>query len=217
MILAGFAIVVAVAIAELVMAARWNPTYRTVGVPIFAWRVERPNELDGVSLTCGARAALALIFVAGGAFAQQPRIDSISPSQGPIAGGTIVTVGGANFAGASVALDRAAVAPLSQSDSEIRLQMAAHDNGYVVIAVRNAAGAAYREFLYVPPRLDALPPGAITPVAGVGRYDHAFGRATEAMIHANGFAWRCGTDVSRRWSARASRASSPRASTIVPP
>jgi len=136
-------------------------------------------------MTCCARAALALIFVAGSAFAQQPRIDSISPSQGPVAGGTIVTVAGANFAGASVALDRAAVAPLSQSDSEIRLQMAAHDNGYVVIAVRNAAGVAYREFLYVPPRLDALPRGGITTVAGVGLYDHAFGRGTEAMIFAS--------------------------------
>jgi sugar lactone lactonase YvrE len=135
------------------------------------------------------RAVLALVFVAGSAFAQQPRIDSISPSQGPIAGGTIVTVAGANFAGASVALDRAAVAPLSQSDSEIRLQMPRHENGYVVVSVRGAAGVAYREFLYVPPRLDALPPGAITTIAGVGRYDHAFGRATEAMIHVNGFAF----------------------------
>lgn len=123
------------------------------------------------------------------ALAQQPRIDSISPSQCPIAGGTIVTVGGVNFAGASVVLDRAAVAPLSQSASEIRLQMPGHDNGYVVVSVRNAAGVAYREFLYVPPRLDALPPGSITTIAGVGRYDHAFGRATDAMIHGVGFAF----------------------------
>ena len=114
-----------------------------------------------------------------------PRIDAIAPAQGPIGGGTVVTLTGANFAGATVALDRAAAAPLAQSDGEIRLQMPAHDNGYVVIAVRNAAGVAYREFLYVPPRLDALPPGAITTVAGVGLYDHAFGKATEAMINAN--------------------------------
>jgi hypothetical protein len=32
MILAGFAIVMAVAIAEIVMAARWNPSYLTVAV-----------------------------------------------------------------------------------------------------------------------------------------------------------------------------------------
>src|SRR5438552_2626641 len=48
--LAGFAVVLAVAIAKTVMAARWNPSYLTVGVPIFARRVERPNGLDGLSL-----------------------------------------------------------------------------------------------------------------------------------------------------------------------
>ncbi|HEV2721664.1 MAG TPA: IPT/TIG domain-containing protein, partial [Thermoanaerobaculia bacterium] len=133
--------------------------------------------------------ALALTLIAGSAFAQQPRIDAVSPPQGPIAGGTVVTVSGAGFAGASVLLDRTAVAPLSQSDAEIRLLMPAHDNGYVVIAVSHAGATAYREFLYVPPRLDEVPPGGITTIAGVGRYDHAFGRATEAMIKANGFAF----------------------------
>lgn len=135
------------------------------------------------------RAVLALLLVAGSAFAQQPRIDSISPAQGPIAGGTIVAIGGASFAGAAVTLDRAAVTPLSQSDAEIRLQMPRHDNGYAVIAIRNAAGIAYREFLYVPPRLDALPAGFITTIAGVGFYNHVYGRATEAMIHGVGFAF----------------------------
>lgn len=63
--------------------------------------------------------------------------------------------------------------------------MPLHDNGYGIIAVRNAAGAAYHDFLYLPPRLAELPPGSITTVAGVGDYDHAYGRATEAMITAN--------------------------------
>ncbi len=130
-----------------------------------------------------------LILLGAIALAQPPRIDSLSPSQGPIAGGTIAIVSGAGFAGASVVLDRTAVTPLSQSDSEIRLLMPAHDNGYAVVAVSNAAGTAYREFLYLPPRLNTLPPGGITTIAGVGRYDHAFGKATEAMIHANGFAF----------------------------
>jgi len=79
-----------------------------------------------------------LTVLCAAAFAQQPRIDSISPSQGPIAGGTIVTIAGAGFTGAAVKLDRGAIAPLSQSDSEIRLQMPQHDNGIAVIRVGNA-------------------------------------------------------------------------------
>ncbi|HYM61764.1 MAG TPA: IPT/TIG domain-containing protein, partial [Thermoanaerobaculia bacterium] len=131
--------------------------------------------------------SIALAFVCAAAFAQQPRIDSVSPSQGPIAGDTIVTITGANFAGAAVRLDRAVGSPISETDSEIRIQMPKHDNGYVVISVGNSAGVARTEYLYLPPRLDELQPGEITTIAGVGKYDHAFGRATEAMIHANGF------------------------------
>lgn len=140
-------------------------------------------------LSAMRNAALALFLVAGSAFAQQPRIDSISPAQGPIAGGTTITVTGANFSGTTVALDRIALTPLSQSNSAVRLQLPPHDNGYAIVSIRNADGAAYGEFLYVPPRLETLPPGSITTIAGVGRYDHAFGRASEAMIKANGFAF----------------------------
>jgi sugar lactone lactonase YvrE len=102
----------------------------------------------------------------------------ISPTQGPIGGGTIVTISGANFTGASVTLDRNAVTPLSRTDSEIRLQMPAHDNGYGVIQV----GGEFAEFLYLPPRLQDLPPGYITTVAGVGRYVRTFGPATQAAL-----------------------------------
>jgi len=49
-IFAGFAAVVVVAIAELVLAATWNPFYCTVGLPIFARRVERAQGLAGVQL-----------------------------------------------------------------------------------------------------------------------------------------------------------------------
>ncbi len=114
------------------------------------------------------------------AFAQQPRIDSISPSQGPIAGGTIVTIAGAGFTGAAVKLDRGAIAPLSQSDSEIRLQMPKHDNGIAVIGVGNAAA----EFLYIPPPLRDLPPGYITTVAGIGSFTRDYGPATQAILSA---------------------------------
>jgi len=125
---------------------------------------------------------LALSFFAGSLFAQQPRIDSIAPPSGPIAGGTTVIISGANFTGAAVTLDRNPVTPLSRTDSEIRLQMQPHVNGYVVIGIESSSGAAYGEFLYVPPRLDEIPPGYITTVAGVGNYVRTFGPANRVSV-----------------------------------
>ena len=114
--------------------------------------------------------AAILAFAAASIALAQPRIESVSPAQGPIAGGTIVTVRGSGFSGASVRLDSAIVQPLAQSDAEIRIAMPKHNNGYAVISVRGANAIAYGEFLYAPPRLDALPPGFITTVVGVGEF-----------------------------------------------
>ncbi len=125
---------------------------------------------------------LALLVVAPGAIAQPPRIDSLLPSQGPIVGGTSVTIKGANLTGATVKLDRNVIASESQSDSEIRLSMPKHDNGYVVISVITASGAGSREFLYVPPQLDEIPPGSITTVAGVGAFSGDGRLAVRAMV-----------------------------------
>lgn len=134
------------------------------------------------------RASLLVAFTCVAALAQ--RIDSIAPAQGPIAGGTILSIKGANLDGASVTLDGAPIVPLSQNASEIRLSMPPHDNGYVAITVRSLAGRANAKFLYVPPRLADLPAGAITTVAGVGLFKNLYGPATEALIHANfGFAF----------------------------
>jgi hypothetical protein len=113
------------------------------------------------------------------AVAQQPRIDSLSPSDGPIAGGTVVTVAGANLSGATVMVDRVPIAPLSQSDSVVRLQMPKHDNGYALLQV----GSAAAEFLYIPPRLEDLPPGYITTVAGAGSYVRLEQSATRSMVY----------------------------------
>jgi sugar lactone lactonase YvrE len=113
-----------------------------------------------------------------------------SPTQGPIAGGTIVTISGSGLAGASIALDGQTVAPLSQSDTSITLRMAAHDNGYVVIVVKAADGpVAYYRYLYVPPRLDEIPPGYITTVAGVGTFKGDFGPALAATVDPNNLAF----------------------------
>lgn len=115
-------------------------------------------------------------------FAQTPRVDSVNPSQGPIAGGTIVTVAGANFSAATVQLDKANVTPMSISDSQIILQMPKHDNGYTLIKISKTSGSSYGEFLYIPPRLDEIQPGYITTVAGVGLFSADGKPATKAMV-----------------------------------
>lgn len=128
---------------------------------------------------------LAFTFLCGTtALGQHPRIDSISPSQGPISGGTIVSIRGANFAGSSVMVDATIVIPVSKTDSEIRVAMTKHDNGYVTISVQNNAGKTQSEFLYVPPRLDEIRPGFITTVAGVGRWTGDGRPAREVFVEA---------------------------------
>src|SRR5512141_1687342 len=97
----------------------------------------------------------------------QPRIDRIDPSEGPIAGGTAVTVSGSGLSGASLTVDGNAILPSTVADVEVRFTTPKHDNGYALVKVATAAGSAYAEFLYVPPRLEELPPGYITTVAGV--------------------------------------------------
>jgi sugar lactone lactonase YvrE len=122
------------------------------------------------------------------ALAQQPRIDTVTPAEGAIAGNTLVTLTGANLLGATVQLDGAPITPASQSANEIRMVMPKHDSGYVVLSARNASGTAYGEFLYVPPALDVLPPGFITTVAGIGTYVRDFGPAIGAVVGPSGLA-----------------------------
>lgn len=43
-------ILAAIAIAEAILRWKWHPTYLTVGLPLFRWRVHRPRGLDDVSL-----------------------------------------------------------------------------------------------------------------------------------------------------------------------
>ena len=110
-------------------------------------------------------------------------IDLLTPSQGPIAGGTLVTISGAGFLDATVLVDGQPVTPLAQSDTSVVLRMALHDNGYVVIAVAPPGSATvYGRYLYVPPRLEDLPPGSITTVAGIGNFKGDFGPSLAATV-----------------------------------
>ncbi len=145
-------------------------------------------------------AVLLLAGLASVARAQAPHIDSLDPAQGPIAGGTAVTVSGSGFAGASVTLDGKSIAPLSISDTRIRIPMPPHDNGYAVVKVSTPAGAASAEFLYVPPKLQDLPPGYITTVAGVGRYLRLNFPARTAAVKAMGMSLDAGGSVYFAWS-----------------
>jgi sugar lactone lactonase YvrE len=115
-------------------------------------------------------------------FGQAPRIDSVTPSQGPIAGGTMVTIRGANFEDATLFMDRATITPQAHSATEICFTTPSHDNSIVALRVINSAGAAYAEFLYVPPKLKDLPPGYITTVMGMGQFSGFYRPATETEI-----------------------------------
>ncbi|HYC59302.1 MAG TPA: IPT/TIG domain-containing protein [Thermoanaerobaculia bacterium] len=120
------------------------------------------------------------LCVAG--FAQEPRIESVTPSRGPIAGGNVITIRGENLGAASVTIDRQPVAHESRTDTEIRLRMPAHDNGFAALALRSANAVAYGEYLYVPPALRDLPAGFITTVAGIGAYTRVHGPALSANV-----------------------------------
>lgn len=125
---------------------------------------------------------LAAFLVATTAFAQAPRIDSVTPPQAPIVGGTVVTIAGANLGGATLTLDGAAIAATSISATQVRFTAPARDSGIASLRIATGGGTTYGELLYVPPRLADLPQGYITTVAGVGRFNGEFRLATQAEI-----------------------------------
>src|ERR1035437_3309657 len=109
-------------------------------------------------------------------------VQTISPSRGPIAGGTIVTLTGSGFTGASLRLDGAAITPVSASASQITFQTPAHDNGVASVKLSGNGPTAYAEFLYLPPPLQTLPPGSITTVMGIGIFRGDGRQATNAIV-----------------------------------
>src|SRR6185436_13972029 len=98
----------------------------------------------------------------------RPTIVRITPSSGPIAGGTSVTLSGTQFTGATVKIGEVVVTPISATDTEIVFVTPKHNNGIATVAVQGTDVAEYTEFLYLPPRLEDLPPGFITRVMGIG-------------------------------------------------
>src|SRR5438067_1343058 len=78
--------------------------------------------------------------------AQAPRIDSLAPNQGPIAGATNVTISGVNFTGATVTVDNVAVTPSLLAGGAIQFVTPKHDNGYAIVRVVTPAGTARAVF-----------------------------------------------------------------------
>ncbi|MFA7278533.1 MAG: IPT/TIG domain-containing protein [Sterolibacterium sp.] len=122
--------------------------------------------------------------------AAQPLIQSINPAQGPIAGGTQVTLTGSGFTGAALTLDGTSITPTSASDTQIVFQSPVHENGIASVQLSGNGPNAYAEFLYLPPSLKSLPPGYITTVMGIGVFRGDGRPATQAMLEPNepGFA-----------------------------
>ena len=115
--------------------------------------------------------------------AQTPSISTVNPSQGPIAGGTVVTITGANFLGATLTVDQVLVTPQVISATAISFTSPAHDNGIASINLTTTAGSVHGQFLYLPPALSDLPAGYVTTVAGIGLYSGFYGPATQAEIN----------------------------------
>ncbi len=118
-----------------------------------------------------------------------PAIDAIEPRNGPISGGTSVTIRGSGFSPdhLSVYFDEEPATSLTYVGAdELRATAPPHTNGYVPVRVVNRGQSALAEFLYTPPSLDSIATGAITTVAGVGLYLAEGGSASAAPFDVAG-------------------------------
>lgn len=119
---------------------------------------------------------------------EKPRITSIEPKQGPIAGATRVTIRGSALtaAGGPVSVKFGALSGTNIatiSSTELQVTSPAQANGFVPVTVSTPNGTATGEFFYYPPSLDSLRPGEITTVAGIGKYLGEGRPAKEVPIH----------------------------------
>jgi IPT/TIG domain len=97
----------------------------------------RPVSINAVNTAlCG--------FGYGYGYLQKPAVDSISPTIGPTAGGTVVTLTGCGFVGATAVKFGATNATTFtvDSDTQITATSPAHSAGTVDVSVTNAAGSS---------------------------------------------------------------------------
>jgi sugar lactone lactonase YvrE len=143
-----------------------------------------------------ARSAEKLSASRQSASTAQATISSISPAQGPIAGGTQITLTGSGFTGTTVTSDGAIITPQSRSDTQITFVTPPRDNGIASVKLSGNGPNVYAEFLYLPPSLKDLPPGYITTVMGIGRFRGDGRVATNAQLDAAAAGVVLGTDGS---------------------
>ena len=124
-----------------------------------------------------------------------PHIDSVSPLQGPVAGGTIVTIIGSGFApDTAVRFNRNAginVRILTSSQLQVTtpgLGEGPFATALAAVRLSNVSGETFTEFLYLPPTLDEIRPGDVTTIAGVGNFVGEGRLATQAIVEAQGTA-----------------------------
>ncbi|HEY1106672.1 MAG TPA: IPT/TIG domain-containing protein, partial [Agromyces sp.] len=114
-----------------------------------------PGTADVVVTTAGgdSNALPYLYIVAAG-------LDTLSPDEGPTAGGTLVTISGSDLADASgVTVDGAPVAFTQVSDTEITFVTPPHAAGAVDVVVTTPGGASGPlEFTYLPASIDDVEP-----------------------------------------------------------
>ena len=136
------------------------------------------------------------ILAAVAAVSAAPRIDSISPSQGPIAGGTVVTIAGSGFTpDTAVRFNRNAginVQVLGPSQVQVTtppLGEGLFATSLSAVALSNSSGETFTEFLYLPPTFDEIGPGDVTTIAGVGNFVGNGRPAIQAIVEAQGIAF----------------------------
>lgn len=134
-------------------------------------------------------------MAARAAASDAPHIDSISPIQGPMAGGTVVTINGNGFAqDTAVRFNRTAginvqiVSPSQLQVTTPRLGEGLFATALAAVRLSNASGATFTEFLYLPPTLDEIRPGDVTTIAGVGNFVGEGRLAPQAIVEAQGTA-----------------------------
>jgi len=86
-----------------------------------------------------------LVTALWGLAAGPATILTISPSQGPIAGGDTVSLTGSGFTGTTLTLDGTAITPISASDTQITFRTPAHDNGIATVKLSGNGPNAYAE------------------------------------------------------------------------
>jgi hypothetical protein len=142
-----------------------------------------------------AVALLLASLAARTAAADAPHIDSISPLQGPMAGGTVVAIMGSGFTqDTAVRFNRNAgvnVRIVSSSQLQVttpRLGEGPFATALAAVRVSNVSGETFTEFLYLPPTFDEIRPGDVTTIAGVGNFVGEGRLATQAIVEAKGTA-----------------------------